>query len=326
MLTAYLASELSHGGPLTASTSADESAIDRALWIDLFEPTPEQEDLVEKLLRVNIPTRDEMREVESSSQLYREDGATFVTLRVVTRVKGYSPMLTSITTILIGQKMVTVRYAEPTSFRNFVERVTKPESHVPTALSLFLCFAETIVDRDADLLEEVGDLLDPISQKIFSQNSNSMQAIATADLGGVLKLIGASGDLSTRVRESLHSIGRAVPFLQLEGLDADLRSRLKTLQRDVHSLLDHATFLTAQIQFLLDSNLGLISIQQNAVMKTLTVASVVFLPPTLIGSIYGMNFAHMPELQWQHGYYFALVLMLATAIGPYLYFRAKGWL
>jgi magnesium transporter len=322
MLTPYLPSD----GPLHPASALDEAALRDALWYDLYNPTPQEEEQVETLLHVDIPTREEMREVESSSQLYREDGASFVTLRVVTRSEKDPPRLASITLIRAESKLITVRYSEPVSFKNFVNRVTKPGAHTNSALSLLLCFAEAIVDRDADILEEIGDALDPISTEIFSQNAAAMQTIAAADLGRVLKLIGQRGDLATRVRESLHSVVRAVPFLQSEGLDASLQARLKTLNRDTHSLLEHAMFLTTQIQFLLDSNLGLISIQQNAIMKTFAVASVIFLPPTLIGSIYGMNFAHMPELQWRYGYACAIGLMLASSVGPFLYFRAKKWL
>ena len=189
-----------------------------------------------------------------------------------------------------------------------------------------LCLLETIVDRDADLLEEVGDGLDPISIEIFSQNAGSMKTIAAADLGRVLKRIGQSGDLASRVRESLHSVGRSVPFLEAEEMPQELVGRLKTLNGDVKSLLEHDNFLQTQIQFLLDSNLGLISIQQNAIMKTLAAATVIFLPPTLIGSIYGMNFEKMPELHWHYGYLYALALMVSSAVGSLLYFRAKQWL
>lgn len=297
-----------------------------AFWIDLFEPTKEEEQRVETALGIDIPTREEMREVESSSALYREHGGIFVTVRVIMRDPNQQPRLTPITLVLVKDKFLTLRYANPVAFQQFVARTEKPEALFETAMSAMLCLLETIVDRDADLLEEVGDGLDPISLEIFSQNAGSMKTIAAADLGRVLKKIGQSGDLATRVRESLHSIGRAVPFLELDDLPKDLGIRLKTLNSDVKSLLEHDNFLQTQIQFLLDSNLGLISIQQNAIMKTLAAATVIFLPPTLIGSIYGMNFEKMPELHWHFGYPYALGLMILSAIGSLLYFRAKQWL
>lgn len=303
----------------------DES-LATARWIDLYHPTKDEERQVEAALGIDIPTREDMREVESSSALYREHGGTFVTVRVVTRDPNQQPRLASITLVLVRDVFLTLRYAEPMSFQQFASKTQKPETTFESAASAMLCLLETIVDRNADLLEEVGDGLDPISLEIFSQNAGSMKTIAAADLGRVLKKIGQSGDLTSRVRESLHSVGRAVPFLEMETMPQALASRLKTLAGDVKSLLEHDTFLQTQIQFLLDSNLGLISIQQNAIMKTLSVATVVFLPPTLIGSVYGMNFERMPELHWHLGYPWALLLMLCSAGGSLLYFRAKQWL
>lgn len=320
MFTAYA----SQDGRVLPATSP---SIRQALWIDLFEPTREEELDVERELGVQVPTRDEMREVESSSNLYREDQATFVTVRAVLRDPNQQPRLTSITLVIAHDRLVTVRYAEPKAFSQFVARIAKANSHISSADSVMLCFLETLVDRDADILEQIGDELDPISLEIFSQNAEAMKTIAAADLGKVLKKIGQSGDLASRVRESLHSVGRAVPFLQVEKSHSpDLHERLKTLGSDVQSLLEHDNFLQTQIQFLLDSNLGLISIQQNAIMKTLSVAAVIFLPPTLIGSIYGMNFEHMPELHWRLGYVWAIALMIFSAAGPLLYFRSKRWL
>lgn len=320
MVTTYL----THEGRLLPDANG---RIEDALWIDLFDPTAEEEHRIEQVLHAQIPTRAEMREVESSSNLYHENHATFVTVRAVVREVDQQPRLTSITLVRTEQALVTVRYGSPKAFTEFVSRVGKTSSSITTSLSAMLCFLETLVDRDADILEEIGDALDPVSREIFSQNAVAMKTIAAADLGRVLKQIGQSGDLASRVRESLHSVGRAVPFLSAELHDDHaLHVRLKTLGTDVQSLLEHDNFMQTQIQFLLDSNLGLISIQQNAIMKTLSVAAVVFLPPTLIGSIYGMNFEHMPELHWHLGYLYALGLMVLSAVGPLLYFRWKRWL
>ena len=320
MLTAYDA----HGCKLQA---AAESDLRDSLWIDLYDPSREEERRVENALHLEVPTRDEMREVETSSALYRQDGATFVTVRIVERGKSNQPRLTSMTLVLAGQSFVTVRYAEPRSFQMFAAKTQQSKAPLESAASVMLCLLETVVDRAADILEEIGDNLEPISFEIFSQNAAAMKTIAAADLGGVLQRIGSNGDLASRVRESLHSVGRAVPFLALQmSQNAALKLRLETLGRDVQSLLDHDNFLQTQIQFLLDSNIGLISIQQNAIMKTLSVAAVVFLPPTLIGSIYGMNFERIPELHWRFGYLYAMGLMVLSAAGPLLYFRIKRWL
>lgn len=304
-----------------------EGDLRSALWIDLYEPSREEEQRVEAELQIEIPTRDEMREVESSSTMYREHGATFVTVRMVQRADGEQPRLASVTLIVAQNQFLTLRYADPLPFRQFVARTQRPDTVFDSPIALLLCLLETVVDHDADLMESIGDALDPISLEIFSQNATHMDNIAAADLGGLLKRIGSSGDLASRVRESLHVIGRSAPFLQMGLEDSpDLMLRLKTLDHDVKSLLEHDNFLQTQIQFLLDSCIGLISIQQNAIMKTLSVATVIFLPPTLIGSIYGMNYEHMPELHWHYGYLWALGLMATSAGLPLLYFLKKRWL
>ncbi len=309
-----------------ALESLPSGTLPGALWYDLHEPSQAEERAVEHALAIEVPTREEMREVESSSALYREQDATFVTLRVVVRSPGTQPRLASITLVLARGVFITVRYADTKPFQQFIAQTAKAGAGIFTAPALMLSLLEAVVDRAADTLEEIGDSLDPISQEIFSQNAASMQTIAAADLGRVLKNIGQSGDLTSRIRESLHTVRRAIPFLQMEHFDADLNGRLDTLNRDVQSLLEHDNFLQTQIQFLLDSNLGLISIQQNAIMKILSIGATVFLPPTLIGAIYGMNFDKLPELHWRYGYPFALLLMAGSAVGPLLYFRAKRWL
>ena len=146
----------------------------------------------------------------------------------------------------------------------------------------------------------------------------------------ILKTIGRKGDLTSKVRESLVSIGRLLLFLanEADGMRwaKDMRAQLKAMQRDVQSLSDHATYLTNKITFLLDAMLGVVSLEQNNIIKIFSVAAVVFMPPTLVASIYGMNFKHMPELDWEFGYPIAIVLMLVAAVLPYFFFKWKKWL
>ncbi|HZD48847.1 MAG TPA: CorA family divalent cation transporter, partial [Silvibacterium sp.] len=194
---------------------------------------------------------------------------------------------------------------------------------------VMLGLLETIVDNAADSLQSVGDELDDISSKLFARNNEITQGIVNTDLQAVLKGIGRNGDVASRGRESLHSISRLMTIPRVEEASqtpGDLQERLATLRSDVQSLLDHDAYLSQKIQLLLDSALGLINIQQNAIIKIFSVAAVIFLPPTLIASIYGMNFEHMPELHWLFGYPFALGLMVAGAVLPYWYFKRRKWL
>src|SRR5258708_27566223 len=270
-----------------------------------------------------------MREVESSSQLYHDGDAIIMTIRILGVTARPSPVLIATTFILTPARLVTLRYADPTPFKNFVARAAKEGGYLTSAYAAMSGLLEAVVGRVADILEGIGDELDDISAKLFAQNREITQGIADTDLQAVLKRIGRNGDLASRARESLHSISRVMPVLQREQASRpseDVSERLTTRRRDVKSLLDHAAYLSSKIQFPLDSALGLINIQQNAIIKILSVAAVIFLPPTLIASVYGMNFEPMLELKWLFGYPFALGVMIVSSILPYWYCKRRRWL
>jgi magnesium transporter len=187
---------------------------------------------------------------------------------------------------------------------------------------------DAVIDRTADILERIGSEVDQISHDIFEPEGE--RADRTRNYNEILKAIGKKGDLASKVRESLVSIGRLLLYLANEADSMrwakEPRAQLRGMQRDVHSLSDHAAYLSNKIQFLLDAMLGVVTIEQNNVIKIFSVAAVALMPPTLIASIYGMNFRHMPELDWQLGYPIAIVLMLLASALPYFFFRWKKWL
>jgi magnesium transporter len=189
---------------------------------------------------------------------------------------------------------------------------------------------EAIIDRIADALETVGTEVDGLSREVF-RNKAANVSKKTRDLRSVIEQIGSKGDFLTMIRESLLSIARHVAYYSAldtaeHRMNKDARQRAKLVQRDVAFLSDHASFLSSKIDFLLDATLGLINLEQSQTIKIFSVAAVVFLPPTLVASIYGMNFESMPELEWLLGYPLALGLMLLSAALPYLYFKRRGWL
>ncbi|HEX5796386.1 MAG TPA: magnesium transporter CorA family protein [Geminicoccaceae bacterium] len=297
----------------------------RTLWLDLYEPSETEEDAVERALGIDVPTREEMKEIEASSRLYREDSALFMTATVVAHAESETPESTAVTFILAGDRLVTVRYADPLPFRAFATYALRHPSACGDGAAIFIGLLEAIVDRIADILEAAGADLDRLSREVFSRSA----AQTSRDFQQLLSRLGRAGDLASKVRESLVSIGRLLAFA-IQGAQSGGRktggSRLKTIGRDVASLSDHASFLSNKVSFLLDATLGMINIEQNAIIKIFSVAAVVFLPPTLIASIYGMNFEHMPELGWPLGYPLALALMVASAILPYWYFKRRRWL
>ena len=300
---------------------------DEFLWADLFEPTVEEERAVESLLTVDVPTRDEMREIETSNRLYEEDGAVYMTATVGSKLDSAAPESSAITFILANNRLITNRYADPTPVRRFMTHVERYPAACTSSATLLAGLLEAFVERIADLLERVQAELDSVSHSIF-QRSNG-DTTSGSDLKSMIQRIGANGDLVSKARESLVSFQRLLMYVQQASnvsLSQDQRGRFKSTLRDVQSLSDHATFLGNKIQFLLDAVLGLINLEQNNIIKIFSVAAVMFLPPTLVASIYGMNFHFMPELDKSWGYPFALVAMVVSAVVPYIYFRRKGWL
>ena len=299
-----------------------------AVWIDMLEPTREEEAAAEAALGIEVPTREEMQEIEISSRLYSENGALFMTATILSQTTTDTPEAKPVTFILAGERLLTIRYSEPKSFQAFVARATRPRCGYTTGEGAMVGLLETIVDRIADTLERLANDVDAMSLEIFANRSG--RPTKSRDFHEVLRRIGRKGDLNSKVRESLVSIVRLATFaeqrLDVRKATKETKAQVETLIRDVHSLTDHASFLSNKINFLLDATLGMINIEQNAIIKIFSVAAVVFLPPTLVASIYGMNFDVMPELKWVAGYPFALGLMVLSALLPYLYFKRRGWL
>ena len=296
------------------------------VWIDLVAPTREEERQVEALLGVGVPTREEMQEIEVSSRLYEENGALYMTATVLCKAQSERPETAAVSFILAGDRLVTVRYAEPQPFALYSTRCQRAPGAYTRGDAVLAGLLDALIDRIADILEHIGLEVDDISHEVFEHTTRP----GRGDFQDILRRLGRRGDLISKVRESLVGIGRLLMFLTqattAQKIAKNLRDRLRSMSRDVRSLTDHASFLSGKINFLLDATLGMINIEQNAIIKIFSVVAVVFLPPTLIASIYGMNFEHMPELDWTFGYAMALLLMLASAITPYLYFKRRGWL
>ncbi|MDP1699861.1 MAG: magnesium transporter CorA family protein [Aestuariivirga sp.] len=331
MLSAYGTDK----GCLTEFPALTDAVPDGVVWIDMVEPTFDEEKVVEAALGIDIPTREELAEIEASSRLYQEDGAAFMTANLIRRGENDRPESSPVTFIIKNNQLVTIRYHHPQAFPVYVHRAMKPQSTAMTGWGIFVSLLEAVVDRAADHLERVGLIVDDTSRVTFSPRMQSGKRMRKkpVDLSELLEKIGEEGDFNSKMRESLVSIGRMVAFMQAivdqtrQTKDMkDNRARIKVLQRDIQSLTDHASFLNGKISFLLDAVLGMGTIEQSGIIKIFSVAAVVFLPPTLVASIYGMNFKFMPELDWVYGYPMALGIMVLSAFLPWLYFKQKGWL
>ena len=321
MLNAY--SIVNHRLVSQESPSAEET-----VWIDLLEPSKVEEDAVEALCGINVPTPEEMQEIEFSSRLYQDDGATFMTAIVLSHTDKDDVLSSPMTFILAGNKLISLRFHEPRFFTAFAERAQKSTIAGHSADSVLVTLLESCLDRLADIIERVAHDIDKLSAQVFSHSTDRRPG--GTDYRAKLVDLGVKGDLLSDIRESLTTLDRLFGYLALAAterrMDRDLKARIKTLSRDSRSLNDHLSFESSKVNFLLDATLGLINIEQNAIIKIFSVAATVFLPPTLIASIYGMNFGIMPELHWAYGYPLAIGVMVASAVVSYLFFKRQGWL
>jgi magnesium transporter len=300
------------------------------VWIDVVHPSLEEDHALEALLGVDLPSVEEMKDIEPSSRLYRENGAIYMTANVVWNVETGEPESAPITFVLAGDRLVTIRYSAPRPFAAFAAYAERHAESYPSGARALVGLMESVVDRNAEILERSGAEVDAISRTVFRiRQASERHNQSSAALRDLLAKLALNQNLVTKVRESLVSLGRMLSFFGATyepGADTGLREQGRSVARDIQSLTDHASFITQSTSFLQDAALGLINLEQNEIIKIFSVAAVMFLPPTLVASIYGMNFKDMPELNWAQGYPYAIVLMILSALVPFMYFRRRGWL
>lgn len=306
--------------------TADDLHARDFVWIDLHEPSRSETEALEKQLQIVLPSQDDMAEIEISSRLYVENSVLYMTALVPLQIAQDDILLKPVTFVVSKERLVTMRFHDPRTFETFVNRASNSPLDGSGAVGVMLGLLETIVDRLADMLEQASRDIDGVSRVVFPRKGSN--ATDVLNYREALENIGRKGEVTSDIRDSLMTIERLLTFLGLRSLaqDSTDQATIKALGQDVRSLLDHASFLSQKITFLLDGTLGLVNIEQNAIIKIFSVAAVIFLPPTLVASIYGMNFAIMPELAWNWGYPMAIGLMIVSAILPYLLFKRRGWL
>ncbi|HRD74824.1 MAG TPA: magnesium/cobalt transporter CorA [Hyphomicrobiaceae bacterium] len=314
--------------PGLARREGCDTILGTTVWLDLLNPTEAEDEHVEKALGISIPTRAEMREIEASNRFYQENGAHFMTAFIVYNVDAPIPETSTLTFVLAGNRLVTVRYSEPKAIQLYVARADKGDAQCSSGATILTGLIESIISRQADLVERIQDETERLARSVFEIKGGQQTRSRRLDV--LLKTTGKEGDLVSRAQESAFSMDRLLTYFlavaKERGDDPRLVERLQTAQRDTASLMEHMRFVSNRLTFLLDATLGMINIEQNQIIKLFSVVSVVLMPPTLIASIYGMNFKAMPELSWPLGYPWAIGLMIASAIVPFLYFRRKGWL
>lgn len=294
---------------------------DGAVWLDLISPTRDEELAVERALSMQVPTREEMAAIEASSRLYRQGAATYLTADLLYHTDAPLPLTGPVTFILSNGPLVTVRYTEPRAFKLLGEKLDREPDLCGGPVLVLLNLFEAIVDRMADVIQRTSVEVESVSDDIFTPGHTNYERAITR--------LGQAQHASARISDSLTGIERAMTFLLLDERiekDGEAREHLRTLSRDIQSLQAHIAGIGHSVSFQLNAALGLINIEQSGIIKIFSVAAVAFMPPTLIASIYGMNFVHMPELQQPAAYPLVIGAMIISAILPLWYFKRKGWL
>ena len=303
------------------------------VWIDLLRPGADEIAFVERTVGLEVPGVEALSEIESSSRLRSKEGVLYLSMPLTYRAGADLPRATPVGFVLTAERLITVRFEELTSFTSFAGHELASETRPLSSAAVFAGLMDAIADRIADVLENIAAELDTLSHRLFRSPATEPigrrpPARETADLRIILRRIGHSGDLASKIRDSLLGIGRIVPYVAgvADWLPPEVKPRLDTLRQDVLSLSDYDAHIVNKVQLLLDATLGLINIEQNNIIKVLTIVSVVGIPPTLVASMYGMNFKDMPELDWSWGYPYGLALIALSAVLPLLWFKWRGWI
>lgn len=316
---------ISRDNKLIEVSHLEQTASSKSTWIDIISPTEQERNDIGSYFSIKIPTKEEIQEIESSSRLYKEADALFMTINAIKRQGNGELNIVHVTFILKENALLTVRYDDVISFEKFLKlAITKSNFLIDNPLSLLLGMLENIVYAMADTLENINSTVELLSKKILTKNVGIKH-----DLSTVLISMGVEGEINAKIRHSLSNINMMVGYLKFNLSKENeklFESRLEPLKLDASDLKDYSAFLEQKISFTLDTCLGLIHIEQNNIIKIFSIAAVALLPPTLIASIYGMNFKYMPGLDSAVGYPIALVLIILSSALPYLFFKKKGWL
>ena len=315
MISAYVPSD----GRLQAQTiTGREQLAPEAVWIDLEKPSAEELRWVEDAYDQKLPAIDELVEIEASSRFFRDDGGLHVRTFFLHEAPQ-RPYNVTAGFVLNQGRLFTLRDEALVSFRQYRRKLESRRGLPLDAFGILLGLFELKVDRLADLLEQLHIESEGLNERVFHA--------AERDFEEVLTRLAAIQDRNDKARLSMVDKQRALSFLLRGSIcPAEQLPLLREILRDIRSLSEHSTFLFEKVQFLMDATAGRINIEQNKIIKIFSIAAVVFLPPTLIASIYGMNFRLMPELSWSFGYPLAFMLMVASGFAPYWYFKRRGWL
>ena len=299
-----------------------------SVWIDLYQPTHEEVQQIEGEFAVDIPTPEDMREIEMSSRLYQAGTAHVMTASVIYKSDAPEPHIAEVTFILLPSRLITVRHTSPHAFQMFASQAASGDIASRSPPDIMIGILEAMIERLADHIERIQATTGSISHQIFEVKGGE-QTRAKRHAAS-LREVGKLGEMASRARESLVSLGRLLMYfgsaIELGGSKTGVAKRIKAALQDVRALSAHVDHLSGRLTFLMDATIGLIGIEQNQIIKLFTVVAVMLMPPTLIASVYGMNFKTLPELGFAWGYPVAVAAMAISALLPCVYFKRKGWL
>jgi len=301
----------------------------KPVWIDLLQPTPEERDRIASEYGLRVPSREELQEIESSSRLRAENRVLTLSMPLTVPEERVDPLPAPLGFILSPTLLVSVRFTEVHGFADVGARLDKGDAPPTDSTAVFAALIESMVDYRADLLESMSAQVAAVSKRVFARHvPRTHRTVLDGALREMLAAVGAAGERLSEIRESLLGLQRIVGFsseMAHDWMRPEIRARLATARGDLVSLSDYETDLWGKIHFLLDAILGFINTDQNDIFKVLTMVSVIGIPPTLIASMYGMNFHNMPELSWRYGYQFGLALILISMILPIVWFKWRRW-
>ena len=296
----------------------NEDKKSKVVWLDMLLPTQEEITFVEETFGIDFPTKQESEEIEISSRYWEEDKKIEINsfFLIANEESAHNE---TVSFILQGNLLISIRYKELKTFEEFSKRFYYAPREFKNGYYIFCQLLDIRIDADADVIEKLSKDITRLRKHVFTDYTNDDEEM--------LEKISSFEDLNMNIRENLMDKQRILTsFIKSTKFDASLRNDIVIMLKDIKSLIDYTEFNFERLDYLQNIFLGVLNIEQNKVIKIFTIMNVIFLPPTLIASIYGMNFEFLPELKWEYGYAFSLVLMVISAVSPIVYFKKKGWI
>lgn len=314
-------------GSVAVSDLRPESLDNQIFWYDLLEPTRDEELYIEKSLGIDIPTKEEIKDIEGSARLYTEGETVYATAAFpVVNDEGFIDLVDT-NFVICKTQIITVRYQLTRVITPYAQKLLRTPA--PSAEMLLVTLMEAFVEAIADMQMKKSDKLDALSRSVFSPNQKNTASLSVEYWRDMLRQVGVAGQTITSIRESLVSFARMATFLSAQtqaGFSTEALGRIQSVARDCAQLAEHCSSLNSKVALLQDATLGLLNVEQNQIIKFFSVVTIMLMPPTLIAGIYGMNFEWMPELKEHWGYPITITVMVAAALIPYIYFKIRKWL